>query len=878
MDGICFQVRRIYTESAPAMRTRACICTMLLAFCHVRMKAQTLTMQLPPDHSGIRAGVARQPSARELTPPSLQEDDSTSTSTDRTLAAPADSVGQGAQAVPVAQPVPPAPTGVPVTIRAREQEKQGDTYDLRGEVEIDYKDYVVRADHIRYNSDTGDIVADGHLQLDGGPDNEEISASHGVVNLDAQTGNFYDVIGSVGVKRAGSKKLYTTPNPFLMSGRELIKSGPDTYEMLGGSMTSCRLPKPHWRILAPRILVDDGTAKAWNSSFRLLGVPVLYLPYVTHAVDTSGRQSGFLLPELQTGSAIKGTVIGSAYYWAINRSADLTLGLQYYSLRGFEQSAEFRFRGQGNDRVHGQYKGLEDRGLAPLHIDQGGQDALVVARHDLTPYTRAIINAEYLSSYTYRQVFAENFAQAVSSEVKSWGFLTHEKNGFAGSFDLERYQNFASTAPGDQIRILHLPNLEFDALDRRLGRSPVIAGGNATFGLLSRSEPFYRSHNVGRSDLFPHLSVPWIADGWTFRPTIGLRETLYSHSQRFGPVPAPAPPIGGNAPSLTRQDEVPITEDASLSRKAVEADVQILPTVLERDFSGPYLAKRFGVAIRHTIEPEVNYRYVAGINKFNHAPRFDPVDVYSDTNEVEYGVTQRLFLKRLAPKPCGNDPASALSSGKGCGEASREWLSWFVGQKYFSDPTFGGAVIRGRRNVFTTTLDFSGVAYITAPRNISPVISRLRANTSANTDLEWDFDYDTKAGRIAASNIFANYRRGNFFSSFGHAFLNAVGETPLPASQTPSLVNYNQMQLLFGYGALTKPGLSAAANGGLDLNLHSLEYAGVQATYNFDCCGFTVEYRRFQLGSIRDESQESFSFTLAGVGTAGNLKRAERLF
>jgi len=837
------------------MRTRACICTMLLAFCHVRMKAQTLTRQFPSDGAALPAGTAAKPSppprsASSLSLPSAPD----------------------AQNLPVARPLPTPPTGVPVTIRAREQEKRGDTYELRGEVEIDYKDYVVRADRVTYNAETGEVAAEGHLQLTGGPDNERINASHGVINLDAQTGSFYNVVGSVGLEHFGSRKLYTTPNPFIVTGKELIKSGPDSYTLIGGSMTSCRLPKPHWRIFAPRIQVDDGTAKAWNSNFRLLGYPIVYLPYVTHAVNTSGRQSGFLLPELETGSAIKGTVVGTAYYWAINRSADLTLGLQYYSLRGFAQSAVFRYRGRGNDLLQGHYDGLEDRGLAPLYVNQGGQDTLVVGRRDFSSYTRSIINAEYLSSYAYRQVFAENFSQAVSSEVKSWGFLTHEKSGVASNFDLERYENYASTVSGDQIRILHLPTLQLDVLDRRLGHSGILAGADAGFGLLSRSEPFYRSHNVGRTDLFPHLSMPWIADGWTFRPTIGVRETLYSHSQFLGPVPLVPPPS-----SLPGQDAVPITRDASLNRKAFEADVQILPPVLERDFTGPFLAKRFGVALRHTIEPDVNYRYVTGVYKFNQVPRFDAIDIYSDSNEVEYGLTQRLFLKRLHAARCPQRVAGSPVP-KDCGETSRQLLSWFVGQKYFADPTFGGAVIPGRRNLFATTLDFSGVDYVTSPRSVSPIVSRLRASTSEHTDLEWDFDYDTKAGRIAASNVFANYRRGNFFSSFGDSVLNAVGETPVPPTQPPNVVNYDQMQLLLGYGALTKPGLSAAASGGLDLNRHTLEYAGVQATYNFDCCGFTVEYRKFKLGAIRDESQETFSFTLAGVGTAGNLKRAERLF
>ncbi len=852
------------------MRTRAYISIMLLAFCHVRMRAQALTKQLPPNHPGAVAD------------PSAAPRDAAS-SMDNTPLPDAPDVQNLPQSLPVAQLVPVTPSGVPVTIHARKQEKQGDTYELQGEVEIDYQDYVVLADHATYNADTGEVKADGHLQVQGGPDNELIYATRGTMNLNAQTGHFYDVIGSVGVLRSSTstRAVYTTPNPFLMSGKELIKKGPDAYEMNGGSMTSCRLPKPDWRILAPHIFVDDGTAKARNANFRLFGIPIVYLPYVTHAVNASGRQSGFLIPVFSPYDTIKGTVVGEAYYWAINRSADLMLGLQYYSLRGFEQSAEFRFRGRGNDFVHGLYNGVEDRGLAPQYINQGGQDTLIMARHDLTPYTRAITNAEYLSSYTYRQVFAPNFSLAISSEVKSWAFVTHQKNGFASSFDFERYQNYASDTAGDEVRILHLPAVEFDAVDHNIDKSRVLASGQASLDYLSRSEPYYRSPNVGRVDLFPHLSVPWVSHGWTFRPMFGVRETSYSHSQSIGPIPnLSQPPIlsTGQTPSvLPGQDAVPTAEEASLDRSAVETGMQVLPPVVERDFTGPFLARHFGVALRHTVEPEINYRYVAGVDNFNRVPRFDPIDIYSDTNELEYGLTQRLFLKRLHPKPCDKDPAKAKLQ-KDCGEVSREWLSWFLGQKYFADPTFGGAVIPGRRNVFTSTLDFSGVAYITSPRSFSPIVSRFRANTSANTDLEWDFDYDAKVGRVAASNIFANYRHGDFFTSFGDALLNAVGETPVPPNQPSNFVNYNQMQLLLGYGALTKPGLSAAASGGLDLNLRSLEYATVQTTYNFNCCGFTVEYEDYSLGAIRNEHVASFSFTLAGVASAGNLKRAERLF
>ena len=93
-------------------------------------------------------------------------------------------------------------------------------------------------------------------------------------------------------------------------------------------------------------------------------------------------------------------------------------------------------------------------------------------------------------------------------------------------------------------------------------------------------------------------------------------------------------------------------------------------------------------------EPEVNYRYVAGVNNFNQIPRFDATDIYSDTNEMEYGLTQRLFLKRLHPTPCGqkmiSPPNNCSQENRNCGEVSRQWLSLVCRAKilYTIDPTF----------------------------------------------------------------------------------------------------------------------------------------------------------------------------------------------
>jgi LPS-assembly protein len=49
-------------------------------------------------------------------------------------------------------------------------------------------------------------------------------------------------------------------------------------------------------------------------------------------------------------------------------------------------------------------------------------------------------------------------------------------------------------------------------------------------------------------------------------------------------------------------------------------------------------------------------------------------------------------------------------------------------------------------------------------------------------------------------------------------------------------------------------------------------------SYNNDCCGISFEYRRFALGPVRNENQFRLAFSLANIGTFGNLKKQERLF
>jgi LPS-assembly protein len=827
------------------MRPRNYVFITMLALCHLQIRGQALTNAAPPEVAA-----------------SLPDD-------------------PGQEIFPVAQPETEPATGVPVEWEARRQTRVGDTWTLTGEVVFHYRDYTLRADKVVYHQSTTVLEVEGNLQVAGGPNDVQINASRGEMRLNMHTARFYNVQGSQGIRALGRTAVYSTANPFYFTGRVLLQTGEGSYKIIDGTMTNCSLPHPDWQLYSRSIQLVDGTASTSNAVFKFLGVPLFYVPYLRHPVDETGRESGFLIPVVSTGSSIRGYTFGEQVYWVISRNMDMIAGTEYYSKRGWAPNGDFRYKGPGLDHLTARWNLLLDRGIketvtstttppvtSTQLIDQGGVDISALGRKDISSETRLAGNVEYLSSYLYRLVFNDSYWLAVSSEVESGVSLTHAHNGLVPSLSLERFQTFAgavnsnqASINGNQARILHLPSLRFDVLDQPLGASGVYAGMGSSLAYLSRSEPpgiptgaSFHARNVGRIDFYPHLSLPLVGGGWSLVPEGAARITAYTISQ--------------NPDLLSKNGGVPTISHDSLNRTDLEASVDLRPPALERDFA----LGRWNRTLRHVIEPEFTYRYVAGIGA--HARNvllIDTTDIATNTNEVGYSLTQRLYLRPAVERPCTAEEAAAPG---GCPEQPREWASWQIAQKLFIDPNFGGALIASRRNVFDSTLDLSAVAFLTGPRNLAPVVSRLRFEAIDNLRVQWDLDYDPKAGRLGADNLYAGYSWGRTTVGLGHALLNAVDENTSGASTIKS----QQLQPFFSVGKPSGKGFNLAANGGYDFTHSELQYAGAQAVYNWDCCGLTFGYRRFSLGSVRDETQYLYSFTLANFGSAGDVRRSNSAF
>ena len=846
-------------------RIRLIITALLL--CHLFLRPGVVTSQLPATGQQQNSGkTASQPPAITVRTDTGEEDTETEQIIQQELQEGSQELGPQRPAINV------APGRNEVLIRADEQEKNQDMYTVRGHVEIRFSTNILHCDQATYDSTTGQVTATGHVVFDGGRHNEHVVGSHAKFDVSRDSGTFYDATGSTGAKVKNKMMFLTSSTPFFFTGKVVERLGPDHYRVYYGFVTSCQLPNPKWQFDSKVADVEVGDeAKMHHATLKLHGIPVFYFPFVEHPAENLGRKSGFLLPIVGL-SNLRGTVLGDAFYWVISRNADATMGAALYSKRGSAQYGNVRWLGVGSSFQAQYYGVIDNKGNPQTGQNQGGEELRAYGYKPLPDGFVGVLNVDLLSSYIFRLAFAEGYAEAINSEVRSSGFLIKTWDGYSLSLLASRYQNYESETAGDDISIVHEPSLEFSTAERPFSRTNFVYAYDAAIEGLNRSEVgFETAPIVGRIDAAPYLAWPKLFRGWTVRPQIGARETYYTEQLE----PSSNPAVIGTAIHDT------------INRNVANASFEVRPPTLSRIFD----RKPYGRVIKHTIEPFAIYRYQTGINDFSQIIRFDYRDILADTNEVEYGVINRIYAKKTTlsahcyqPQEHPSAPQNSATKDKETQAACKDpsgpagnIITWELAQKYFADPTFGGALVPGTRNVFDTTVDLTGIAFLTEPRIFSPIISRLRI-ASGSADFQWGVDYDPVLHQVNSSTLFAGYRMGKWYLNGGQTYLNAPGEVAIVNGvETQQL--YNQFRAGAIYGAMAKPGFSAAVSVGLSETPAPFFQAGtVQANYNWDCCGITFQYQHYALGTVRNENAFRFSLSLTNVGSFGTISRLERLY
>ena len=139
-----------------------------------------------------------------------------------------------------------------------------------------------------------------------------------------------------------------------------------------------------------------------------------------------------------------------------------------------------------------------------------------------------------MSSLTFRLAFADNFGDAINSEVRSSIFLTHNFNGFSFNVAALNDNSFLTVNPVQtSVSLRNAPEARFSSVDRSpFANVPVYFSFDAFAGALHRNDGVIDTPAaVPRLEFAPRMTVPLHFGPWLdVTATAAFRTSYYGDS------------------------------------------------------------------------------------------------------------------------------------------------------------------------------------------------------------------------------------------------------------------------------------------------------------------------------------------------------------
>lgn len=493
------------------------------------------------------------------------------------------------------------------------QERKKDTVRAWGNVIIQFKDHVLRADAVKINNKTGMGEAKGNVQVTSG-DGSVIKSERNLFNVNTKRGIAYRVLGKIKSKDKG------IPLNYYFRGREVKRLSPVHYKLKDSFLTTCHGKIPDWSFKADKMdLVKNDRALFTHGIFKVKNIPIFYFPAGYLPINRD-RKSGFLIPKFGSSNT-DGVSIKPIYYWAINDWSDATLGVEYLEKRGVRPDLEYRYRPSQN--IEGKFQGkfLQDDSI-------GGTFYKVDWTHDqlLQKNARLKGKLDLESEDNFSKTFENNIN--LRTRRSSDSFASFNKSWANGTFNiLTRYRE--STEDSRDDFFAQLPQITYQLQQRPLGKTSFLFNQEASFSSflldLQTDPAIDDDFQIQRFDFHPQVSRPIAIAPWlSFTPTLGWRETIYSRG------------LKPNSPDNQRTK--------AFSRELLD---------INASFVGPKINKIFkrkgndGLKIKHLIEPRVSYDFIPDMDSRDRSQirNIDAVDDVQSTNKFTYSITQRFLRK-----------------------------------------------------------------------------------------------------------------------------------------------------------------------------------------------------------------------------------------
>jgi LPS-assembly protein len=734
-----------------------------------------------------------------------------------------------------------------------------------GDVDARYGSYRMQADKITLYEAENKMVAEGSVVFDQG-DDQRITGARAVWNLKTKLGVFEDSTGFTNQTNDGTVIYFIA--------EKVERTALDEVVVTKGKFTACEEAVPKWSFTADEATIKiNNKIKLKNAKFRVKDVPLIPLPFASIPIEQRDRQSGFLTPTFGF-SGNKGFRLSGAYFQTLGRSADVTIRGDLYTSRGIGYGLDFRTRANSRSYLNFGFYAVKDRifgsSASAETPDQGGSILYAEGVHYFQNGFTAAADVRLTSNLAFRQVFSDGIQQIISPIEVSQAFINKSWDNYELNL-LARSQ--VISIPNVRIKSRNLPSVHFEKrpsilsfLDPLYFSFQVSAEGVSRreeaddVGLYQRltgGDPVLTPAIGQRFDVFPQFTLPLSTKYVNFTLTAGGRMTYYSNSFN-------------DMRQVVGRDVI---------RKYGELQFDVRPVALAKNYYGKSDAFKF----RHVIEPFVTYRFVRGVDNFHRIVRIDDLDTITDTNEVEFGVTNRIYTRRYTEAV--TDEAQQLlreinaEKKEPLSEQPYEIFNLTVRGKYFFDETFGGALIPGRRNQIEPITAASFYTFGGVPRRFSPLIvdATYRPQRTIFVNTRMDVGVHGDAVRAGSATIGYDTPLLKVFQTFYYTravdlvpslrqYANANGKEPgtLRGSQwSPSIFVGNRDKGLYGGTSLffDFENRRAAQLSPLISSLYTVGYA-------YDCCSLALQFYTFNVG-VRNENRLVFSFRLNGIGAFG---------
>ncbi|MGZ5581703.1 MAG: LPS-assembly protein LptD [Usitatibacter sp.] len=374
-----------------------------------------------------------------------------------------------------------------------------------GNVTLRQRGATIRADRVDYSGDDQTAVATGGVRLE--RDGDAATGPRLTYHLDKETGE----MDSPTFEFPKTPERRTSSRG--QAERALLSEG-HTSRLFRAEYTSCPVPRDDWFIRVRELEIDGerNVGRAYNSTVYFLGMPILYSPYMSFALDNK-RRSGFLAPTFGT-SGKSGFEMALPYYWNIAENFDATVTPKVYTKRGLQLGGEFRYL---EPKLNGV---LESEFLPNDRIAEKDRYFLGIQHsQQLWHGWHAAVNAQGVSDDDYFRDLSTKIANTSQTNLPRDAILAYDDDVWSLSARALAYQTLQDPLQSVPIPYRIVPRLvasgeqqNFHGFDWQLFselsnfRHPTMVNGQRAIAYLSAAMPFRQSYGYVLPKLGFHMT------------------------------------------------------------------------------------------------------------------------------------------------------------------------------------------------------------------------------------------------------------------------------------------------------------------------------------------------------------------------------------